>query len=882
MALNQFLNQAARYGKGECYNMVGMGKEYSGRYWIDSRTEDTFYKLYENAVAKNMPVCLAEIPLSQSVLRLDVDISIKLQFLIDGENVEKVMDENLCYTMEQVISLIKLGNGLLKKMLIGANNEDLSCFLLEKSAKIIGNDVDDNGTHNTRIKRGFHLHWPLVVTNTFEQKNWINKLVTGCVAERIFDFDKCPIDPLSSDVSWLMYGSRKPTETTIRGTMNYEPYKITHAFDFDGETIDIDELFQKVHLVDPYDDSQTINASNIRKMTIRPCGRKTLVFAACDDSWSIPRPVSIKTVETPNAPTNMNHIEQLLNMLSNERCVDYLQWFNVGRCLFSCTLGTWEGLDLWSRWSMNCPEKFVESVCQLKWNSFSITPFGIGVLKNWAKTDNQIEYTKWRNEVFSESLDGFTRNTSGEIAQLAANIMADYFKYIFKYSNGSWYEFVTHWKTHNESASCDIPLLTVLNRKIKPFVEDILKKIPVSKETKAKIEIYESVVKKLDEPSSLKSIIQMLQIEYHDASFYDTLNTNYALIGLKNGVYDLNKCEFRQGRPEDNISSSLNCDYVEYDMAGEEIVQLERHLQRFFPNPARRTYMLDVLCQIFVGNMYLKNLFFWVGKGDNGKTAFSRMIEEMLGPDYCVKLPTTLLSGVKGDAGKASPELCMLIGKRIAFFDEPDHSETLSNGMLKILTGHDTLQPRELFQKGKEVKKFVNRAMFVMLCNKEPNVKDAEDGAMWARFRVCEFESKFVKESEAPDTWEEQLLAKKFPVDYNFVNDVKNIKGPFCFYLLQHWKRTRNQDLDTPQCIVDSTHNYKSNNDWLCKFVKTELISDELHVIDLLAFKEKYSTFLSLQNYKIMATSTYKLIEDLKKLGIDVSNDGIVGYNFAC
>jgi phage/plasmid-associated DNA primase len=51
------------------------------------------------------------------------------------------------------------------------------------------------------------------------------------------------------------------------------------------------------------------------------------------------------------------------------------------------------------------------------------------------------------------------------------------------------------------------------------------------------------------------------------------------LIGFENGVYDIDKDEFRNGRPEDYISLSTGINYVEYnddeiDENQEELIQL--------------------------------------------------------------------------------------------------------------------------------------------------------------------------------------------------------------------------------------------------------------------------------------------------------------------
>jgi P4 family phage/plasmid primase-like protien len=888
--LRQLYAKPKKGGVGEHYNLVGMGEVYRGRYYVDAYSDAIFWKLYNKKIESNQEVCLAEVPLNQSVVRLDVDISVKMQGLIDSGETENIkMDfANLCYTEDVVKNLVVLANGLLKEMLRDVDDENLSCFLLEKDARIKPIKGDDKNIF--RVKRGFHLHWPLLVTNNAEQKKWINALIQKCNDCDIFSNPEdaiesnntCPIDALSADVAWLLYGSRKPSENTSSGIVKNEPYEITRALDASGNDMGIDTLFDQIKLIDLFDDNVVdTSASRAQKLTIRPRGRRVFQFIDNVDTWTTPKPSSF--LNNPSVSSSdsvdLDQVRSLLTMLSYNRCFEYIQWINVGKCLFTTTLGSCEGLDIWTNWSMNCVEKFADNACSKKWSAFKVGNYGINMLKKWAKDDSPTEYSKWRQEIFAKSLDSFKKNTSGEIAAFSKRVMEEDSR-VFKYSGETWYEFDGRlWVCHTGIGG-DMLMMTLLNKKVKPYVEDMCLAIEPIPQNKSKLETHQSVIKKLDEPGNLGSIIQMLRIEYFDKGFHDSLDTNYNLIGLQNGVYDLNACEFRPGRPEDCISSSITCDYIEYAEDSIELIELKRHLQRFFPNPERRAYMMDVLCQMFVGNLKLKNLFFWVGKGNNGKTAFSRIIEEMLGKDYCVKLPTTLLSGSKSAAGKASPELCMLLGKRIAFLDEPDAEEDLGNGMIKQLTGHDTLQPRDLFQKGKEVKKFINRAIPIMLCNSEPKVKTVEDEALWSRFRVCAFESTFVDVMDAKPTFEEQLAEKKFPIDYDFVNNVEKIKAPLCFYLLQNWKRTRNTTLDTPDCVLASTNNYKRNNDWLSKFIANELVDDPMGIVDIATFKDRFYTFLSQQNYNARVISSNKIIVDIRQMGINVTHDGIIGKRF--
>lgn len=863
--LQEILDKKRVQDRENPFNFVQFGSKRL-RCFLDSFDLDAFWRLYEKAMENNESFCLAEKPLPQSVLRLDVDISVIFQHVVDNNLVE-FDASTCCYSDEQIVELVSNANSLIDEMFVNVDKSTIQCFLLEKSARL--ETKTNSGVNQTRVKRGFHLHWPLIVANEKDQKSWLNRLIAKANEEQIFPPGKCPIDENSLNVNWLLYGSRKPNETGPSGLIKHEPYKISRAYDFDGFEIDCETLGQRICLQDAFDESKFLeNVSIYRKMSIRPYGRKSIQLKPSISTFA-PIQFSKFSELQFSTPPNLQHIEELVKMLDFERCCDYKKWLNVGRCLFTIVQGAEEGLYLWDDWSMKCVEKYSPSSCENKWRTFTVGTYGILLLKSWARTDNSEAFAKWENGTFLSSLNEFKNYSSGEIARLGAKIAGDN----YKFCRNEWFEFSGHhWKCL--TSSNNIPILQFFNSVIRKFVMAAFSKFAESESKENASKNFGQVIKKLDEPNSLESILTMFRLVYQDENFKDVLNSNQLLVGLKNGVYDLEKCEFRDGRQEDFISKSVACNYLVYDMDSPEIKNVEMHLQRFFPNQSRRKYMLDILCQVFIGNLYLKNLFLWVGVGDNGKTAFGKWIEEMMGLEYCVKMPTTLLSSAKNEPGKASPELIRLKGKKVAFFDEPDSDETLRNGFLKNFTGRDSMEARDLYQKGSEMTVFTPTALGILICNKEPEVKNPEDNALWNRIRVCEFESCFVEPEKAPQTIEEQLERKIFPSDPDFVNKVKKLTEPLCYYLLEHWRKTKGKDLDTPECIVAATQNYKNSNNHLTKF-KGEYLVESENDCEFNQFKDKYMDFLRMNTANFNVTNS-KLIEDLRKLGVNVvSKEGI-------
>lgn len=876
--LKHFLNPCRVTDKNAHYNLVGIGS-YRGKYYLDHKQTKDFWDVFKFTVEKEA-VSIAEVPRTTSPLRLDVDISV----LYKNKEKEEIL-ENLCYTKEQVYQLILLCNSLLKEEFLDTNTkieeEKFSCFLLEKSARIVKtnslepsskrlkNNENESVETQINIKRGFHLHWPLMVLYKKDQKEFISRLIEKVDELGIFtELQSCPIDLYSFDVPWLLYGCKKEDEISDNEIVHHEPYKISKAFDSQANQIPIKTLEDQIYLVDFEDADHFENTFSIyTKMSIFSRGRKVFKFRSIPTRWNYPIFKSISDFVNTNqikcAP-NLKQIQDLLDLLNLNRCKEYLPWINVGRCLFSITSGSSEGLQLWQQWSQKCLEKYSEEETIQKWSSFTETNYKEGLLKSWAKEDNPVGYDQWKKDSLAEMFNGLTSNRYGEVARSISKILGDN----YKFSENSWYIFNNHrW----EEQKSIIKLKKILNEDILDQIKIVFSKIDENNKQSQKV--YSSIINSLDTPSGLTNVIEMLTLPYFDETFkYKKLNQNRFLIGLLNGVYDLDSCTFREGRPDDNISLQINSKFnFDFNSEHPDIIAVEETLIKFFPDNEKRRYMLDIICQIFIGNLYTKNLFFLVGAGDNGKTSFSNWILEMMGSDFLITLPTTLLTAPKDSAGRASPEMAKLRDKRGVIFNEPDSEEKFYNGLLKLLTGNDMIEPRDLFEKGLETKPFRPICLYFFICNDPPKIRNPDDEAIWSRIRLIEFESKFTN-TNVPSTFEEQVKMKKFPKISSFSTTIRESKDALCWYLLDYWKRNKNliKDLDTPKSILEATENYRMDNENLSIFITNYLIQKEGEELDFNMFKEKYIKFLSTNITSKKILKDVKLLEDLKKFGMQI------------
>ena len=98
------------------------------------------------------------------------------------------------------------------------------------------------------------------------------------------------------------------------------------------------------------------------------------------------------------------------------------------------------------------------------------------------------------------------------------------------------------------------------------------------------------------------------------------LDNNGYLIGFENGIYDLEKYEFRNGSPEDYVTMSVGYDYIEkYTKYKNNLFEFLEDIQ---PNEEERDYLLKYTATGLSGFNNEEISVFFSGKTRNGKTKY--------------------------------------------------------------------------------------------------------------------------------------------------------------------------------------------------------------------------------------------------------------------
>ena len=622
--------------------------------------------------------------------------------------------------------------------------------------------------------------------------------------------------------NWLMYGCCKPTA---------KPYLLTHVFDHELNDLNRDKYKDKKALMrllsirdHPLEESIPIKPEHKalleKKKPVAPKTHKGLKITK----------LTMGTQSRLRSDLNLEEVRQMVQILNLERAESYPTWIEVGLCLHNIDISL---LDSWIEFSQGS-SKFKEGECEEVWANMEYRDDGlsVGSLHRWARMDNRMAY----DELISQSIAQDIRNSQSQTTQDIARVVYDMYRYQFvcvSLKQNAWYEFRNHRWIPIDSA------VTLKKKLGNEVVNEYLRMIKYYGEAACEQEDERKdqyiilsknladVTYKLREISFKDKIIKECQMMFYDANFLQNLDANPNLIGFENGVYDLSKAEFRDGRPEDYISLTTGNDYIEYTGDDESVQAINEFMSQVFPEKEVRDYVWILLASFLEGRNPNEKFHIWTGVGGNGKSKLLELFELAFGK-YTNKIPvSTLTQKIRTQSNQASPEISRLKGIRAVSTQEPEEDTRLNVGVMKEWSGGDKLFCRALYSEPFE---FKPQFKMIFCCNHLPTLPPDDEGT-WRRVSVVEFKCRFV---DRPDP----NNPREFKKDVHLSEKLFYWKEAFMFMMLEHFKMYKKYGLVEPQTVKEATLEYQKMNDIYTDFISDcfeKDITEKIHLDD--AFK---------------------------------------------
>lgn len=708
-----------------------------GKFTFNRKDLETFFNTYCETI-DNLKVGVAEKP--QDYLPILVDVDIKLEDT--GENYgEHIYDET------HVSQVIDTYQSVLRNIVNGCDDKDLTCVLLEKP---IYKTTKGNKTY---VKNGFHLHFPYIFLNKIDQEVHLIPRVQSTLNDmetfKDLGIEKSGnvIDKSCCKVPWLMYGSRKSEDM--------KPYLVSKIFDSDSNEISLEDAFSDYCIYN--DDEEIIPIKeNVQFYLPRILSIRAYNRDVKDLKNGLVSPLKEKIMKKSIKKKNKNSVpvkealiiaSKLIPMLSDFRADEYMEWMTIGWALYNIGAGAPEALELWCEFSSKS-EKYCEDECIEQWEKMHKKDFTLGTLRYYASVDSPNKYKAFKQEQAEQKCkDQFLGNTNKDMATVFYELYGSDNVKIIDQSKGRYYKWNNQKRIWEQFKSHKM-LVSSISNHLQPVYRkkmvDIFKKSSLCndenerKSLDDKAKIVQGIIKNLGTTGFLKNTAEYYLSAYYDSEFENRLDTSISCLPVKNGIIDLKTLEIRERTQTDLFTFELN---VEYNT--EDVSKAQQFMTEICCNDVE---LSDYLIRLMGYSMTLevadRSMHILWGKGCNGKSTLMDIMRTILGKFYSGISEKVLVKGGKRDL---SSELEVLKTARLAVLSEIEEGDKLNEKRVKEITsGNDVIHCNP---KNRDPFEFKPQCKLTLLCNDKP-VFDIDDQAMIDRIKFIPFLARFEKSTQ--------------------------------------------------------------------------------------------------------------------------------------
>ena len=291
----------------------------------------------------------------------------------------------------------------------------------------------------------------------------------------------------------------------------------------------------------------------------------------------------------------------------------------------------------------------------------------------------------------------------------------------------------------------------------------------------------------------LRAVLNLARAERPIAVTHEHLNRHDLLLNVQNGTLDLATGQLRAHDRGDLLTYVLPAPYDPAAVAPtwerfiERITNGDGDLARFLARAVGYTLS---------GATTEQCLFFLYGRGANGKSTFIETVLALLG-DLGHKARAAVL--MADERGRVPNEVAALAGRRLVVASELADGGRLNEGLIKDLTGGDTMSARFLYG---EPFAFKPTFKLWLYGNHKPTIAGTDDG-IWRRVRLIPFTVQ-IPEGERDPALPAKLRAELLGL---------------LAWAIRGWQDFQRGGLGAPSAVTQATAEYRAESDTLGQFL---------------------------------------------------------------
>lgn len=275
------------------------------------------------------------------------------------------------------------------------------------------------------------------------------------------------------------------------------------------------------------------------------------------------------------------------------------------------------------------------------------------------------------------------------------------------------------------------------------------------------------------------------------------------LLAVANGVVDLRTGQLGAGRPADYLRSAAPTAWAGLDAPAP---QWEAFLRGVFASDTDLIAFMGRLLGYGLTGLTREHVLpILYGEGRNGKGTALETLKTTLGRDLVLPtLSDALMENQRGGDGP-QPYVYAMRGKRLVWASESKEGRRIDAGLVKLLTGGDTLNPRTIY--GKPTM-FDPTHLLLLLTNHKPHIA-ADDQAVWDRVLLVPFTQRFVDEPGPGEHKRDPVLGEKLQQEAPAI----------LAWLVRGCLEWQRRGLDAPAAVRAATTDYRHEEDTVSQYI---------------------------------------------------------------
>ncbi len=255
----------------------------------------------------------------------------------------------------------------------------------------------------------------------------------------------------------------------------------------------------------------------------------------------------------------------------------------------------------------------------------------------------------------------------------------------------------------------------------------------------------------------------------------------------------------------------------------------------FDPELSIYLQMLSGYC--LTGRTDLQHLWILHGDGQNGKGAYVRTMQALMG-DYAISIDQETFTG------QQSWGTIKLFGARAAFASETDMDCRLNEHRVKNLTGGDRIAARDLYQSYSE---FNPTHKLFLSTNYVPQIRGTDNG-IWRRVRLIPFNA--------------VIPIADVEMEPQFMAELPGILN----WALEGYAMLQMYGFKCPKIVSDAGSEHREANDVVKQFVESDCELDTSGSVSRLEISQRFAYYCKAHGYNFPISPT-RFNAGLKRLG---------------